>query len=67
MIEGIKRATKPGGLAIIEVPSAQSAGVLNDCHLYFYNPTILKELFKPFRNETMKFTPHLFMTFRRVT
>ena len=65
MAEQIKRVVKPGGKVIIEVPSGQSPGVLNNSHLYFFNPTVLKKVFEPLRNEYMKFTPHLFMTFRR--
>jgi 2-polyprenyl-3-methyl-5-hydroxy-6-metoxy-1,4-benzoquinol methylase len=65
LAEHIKRLVKPGGQVIIEVPSAQSPGVLNNSHLYFFNPTVLMKVFEPLQFEHMKFTPHLFMTFRR--
>ena len=66
LAEHIKRLVKPGGQVIIEIPSAQSPGVLNNAHLYFFNPTVLKNVFDPLELEHMKFTPHLHMKFRKI-
>jgi 2-polyprenyl-3-methyl-5-hydroxy-6-metoxy-1,4-benzoquinol methylase len=63
LAKALKKRLAPGGQIIIEVPSRQSAGHFNDCHLYLLPASVLRELFAPLTCKVEKLTPHLFMRF----
>lgn len=63
LADWIKAHIAEGGQVIIEVPSRQSKGHFNDCHLYLFSLPILVDLFKPLAMVKGKLTPHQFIMF----